>query len=160
MKPYSVDTILSKAKAMDDFIHDLANHNMTNMSGGAYRQVNLCYYKDGILLISYHHVNNYCSIEIVDNPKADFEVFRGCQDSRYPGNPHPVIHGARWVTVWSGGKWTKNGPWQKKIIDLLNKLTIDLEDKIKQQEIKVKQQKLEYEKQHQEYEKSILENWS
>ena len=115
-----VDELLSNRHAMDAFIHQLAHLDLDNCSGGAFRAVRLCRYDRGMLLTSQHSTFDYCDIKIATVPTA--KIFRGCQDSRANGNPNPKVDEGELVCVWSGGKWTKEGPWMPKIREWLNEL--------------------------------------
>ncbi len=112
---------------MDSFIHELAGLDLDNCSGGAYREVRLCRYDRGMLLVSNHSTFNYCHISVATVPSA--KIFRGCQDSRAYGNPNPKVDRlGELVYVWSDGKWIKDGPWVPLIRDWLIELMGKIDD--------------------------------
>lgn len=115
-----VNELLSNRHAMDAFIHKLSYLDLDNYSGGAYRAVRLCRYDKGMLLTSEHSTFDYCSIKIATVPTTN--IFRGCQDSCANGNPNPRVEEGELVTVWSDGKWIKEGPWMPKIREWLVEL--------------------------------------
>lgn len=156
MKYTNHTEVLENRYSLDNFIHLLCEYNLDNCSGSAYRQVRLGYYKDGILLLSYHHSDNICHIYIASNPKAN--IILGEQDSRYNGNASPRLSEGELIGVWDG-TWTKPGPWMEKINNLIDELCIKLNDKI---EFKKKAEKDKVEAarlKKQELEQELLNNW-
>lgn len=114
---WSVEKVLANASSFCSFISALSHLGITNASGSSYCDHCKAIYKDSVLLIDYHNVNNYCNIKISSNPNAKFS--RGDQDSRSYGNPHPKLEGGEWVTVWSNGSLIKDGPWWPKIHEVI-----------------------------------------
>lgn len=113
----SAEALLTSQRKMDDFIHTLAHLKLDNATGGAYRSVCLAAFREGVLLQSDHHTNCYCSIKITSKPGLKIKL--GAQDSRFNGNPHPSVIDGEWVTVWSDGKWVKEGPWVPHVISVV-----------------------------------------
>lgn len=151
---YTVDALLSSADLMDNFIRDIPNRNL---DGGAYRQVRLCHYEDGILLVSHHNTNSYCYIYIGETPNV--EIIRGCNNSRVNGNADPQPKTGSLYCVWSCGKWVKEGPWVEKTKTLLAKLIdrIELHKYNKEQAEIAKKE--EAAKKVEEENNKLLKNW-
>ena len=122
MTGLNAEDLLSSSVRMDAFIHRLATYKITNCTGSAYRKVRLCYYEDGILLVSDHHTNHFCRIRIATDPKAS--IVRGCQESRAHGNPNPKPDRGELVSVWNEGHWINRGPWEAPIRALLSRLLV------------------------------------
>jgi hypothetical protein len=148
-KAKQVDKLLSSAAAMDRFIHELSYVNLDNCSGSAYRSVRLCRYDRGMLLCSEHSTFNYCHIAIASVPTA--KIILGQQDSCYSGKASPSVDEGELVSVWSSGKWIKEGPWVPKIkewlIELLEKLEKAREARRrKEEDVRLKKQQEQEEK--------------
>jgi len=124
------NTLLSSRSKMSGFIHSLSSLGLTNCSGSAYRAVRLCYFKAGILLVDYHHVDNSCSIFICSDPHTEIQA--GCQSSTTSGNAMPKPKNGELIEVWRNGKWIKDGPWVVKIILFLAELIEKKENKIEE----------------------------
>lgn len=154
---WDVDDLLSSRYHMDDFIHELCHVNLDNCSGSAYREVRLCRYDRGMLLLSQHHRDCYCHIAVATNPEA--KIRRGCQDSRYNGDASPSVSDGELVSVWSNGNWTKDGPWVPKIrewlSELIEKLNTAKEQKLKREE----DERLERIAAQKEKEKQLVNAW-
>ena len=158
MKKYTVDGLLVSKYEMDSFIHDLANNNLDNLSAGSYRQVRLCYYKNGILLKSHHSTFYYCNISILSDKTA--VVSRGYNNSRYEGNPNPKPDKGEFIAVWSDGKWVKEGPWESPIRELLAEAIEKLETRIAEREAQEVAQWEQREKTLNQKENQLKESWS
>jgi hypothetical protein len=112
-----VEKVMSSSSLFCHFISNLSNLGITNASGSSYSNHCNAVYREGVLLIDYHNINDCCDIKIASNPNAKF--IRGDQDSRSYGDPHPKLEGGEWVTVWSNGRLTKDGPWWPKIHEVI-----------------------------------------
>lgn len=153
-----IDALLSSSRAMDDFIHSLANYHVTNRNGSAYRQVRLVFYHEGVLLISQHHVNDYCSIAITDRP--DIPVYRGCTDSCANGSASPHVKEGQLTTVWSSGKWIKRGPWEPAVRSAILVAMQRLEEAKEKKRVKEEVARAEREKAAREREQQLQSAWT
>lgn len=123
---YTVEGVLASGVEMDRFIHDLCFYKLDNLTGGAFREVRLCYGRRGVLLLSRHTGHSDCSILITSAPDGGFR--RGCTDSRAYGNPMPTAaDGNPLVSVWQRGAWTKEGPWVQTIKEVVEEAIYRLE---------------------------------
>ena len=151
------DTLLKSRSKMSGFIHSLSSLGITNCSGSAYRAVRLCYFKDGILLVDYYHVDDSCSIFICSDPNTKIKA--GCQSSCANDNAMPRPENGELIVVWQNGRWVKQGPWVEKIIaliaDLIGEKERKTEEKIKKEEALRKERSMI----NREREKELVENW-
>ena len=123
---FTVEGVLASGVEMDKFIHVLCAYKLDNLTGGAFREVRLCYGRRGVLLLSRHSGNSDCSILITSAPDVGFR--RGCTDSRAYGNPMPTAaDGNALVSVWQRGAWTKEGPWVQTIKEVVEEAISRLE---------------------------------
>ena len=156
---YTVESLLSKGYLFDTFIHRLCGIDMDNATGGSYRKIFLCFYKDGVLLGSHHRNDNDCCIEISSNPKSEWGL--GDKDSRYSGNPHPFLKDGEWVEVWNGyDKKLKDGPWVNKVKEVIQ-YVID-KAKIRSEELinEENKEKEKIEVKRMEFNNNLNKNWS
>ena len=110
---WTIEKVLSNKSKFCYFITCLNWLGYKNGSGSSYRDHRNGVYKDGVLLINHHHVDDICYIEIASDKNAEY--IYGDNDPRYSGNPHPKLKGAEWITVWDFGKVVKDGPWWPEI---------------------------------------------
>jgi len=148
--------VLENRIKLDDFIHQLSWYNIDNCSGSSYRNVRLCYYENGILLISYHHCDNICHISIASNPNSS--IISGCDDSRSSGDPSPKPSGGELVKVWDN-TWLKDGPWVAKINDLIDNLCDRVKLAVKNKEEKERLKVEEYNLKQKELNEKLLQSW-
>lgn len=159
LKDYSVDSILSKGSILDDFIHSLSGLRICNADGSSHCDHRLGFYKDGVLLISHHHTDNYCYIYIASNPNA--KLILGDQNSRVSGNPDPRMSEGQFVGVWSNSyPQLKDGPWVNKVKEVIQYAIDSAITKanmiIEEERFEIASQKLEQEK----FNNELVNNWA
>lgn len=156
---YLVEFLLSNSCLFDIFIHRLCGIGMDNATGSSYCKIFLGLYKDGVLLGSHHRNDNDCCIEISSNPKSEWGL--GDKDSRYSGDPHPILKDGKWVEVWNGyDKKLRDGPWIDKVKEVIqyviDKAEVRSENLIREEN----KEKEESELRKREFNDNLNRNWS
>lgn len=146
---------------MDCFIHDLGNQNLDNMTGHSYRELRICLYREGMLLVSRHNTNEYCHIAIASDRTA--KCTRGCQNPAAYGKALPQLSRGEWVIVWEDGLWKRGkseGPWVRKIFGLLDDLIVELALAVRQSEEKTKAAGVQEDNKARTAHNSLVSEWA
>lgn len=125
--PLTAERILSSTVRASDFIHALAHHNLTNYSGSSHCNHRICYFRDGVLFVDYHHTSDHVDIFLLV-PKT-VTLLPGSQDSCCSGDPMPRTPDGKLVMVWSYGKWVQRGEFEAEIARVVGDALARLEAK-------------------------------
>lgn len=157
LEELTAEMLLGSASLMEWFTTRMAHMNMMNMSGSSFRNHPQMYWKDGILITNPWSTQRSDSISIASDPSA--KCFRGSQESCGHGNPYPSLSSGQFVSVWQGGKWTKEGPWQPAIISLLESLIASMRELLAKQRADKESERLAYEKKQAELNENLMTAW-
>ena len=83
--------------------------------------------RNGIIFANRWNVHDYCYANVMTEPENGFNS--GCNSPTANCDPYPHPKTGKEITVYSTGSWRLEGPWQQVILDTLEELENEIEDK-------------------------------
>lgn len=125
--------------------------------GSSFRYHPCGFIRRGLMVVSEHHVDNHCTVYAATQPNTNWT--RAKNHSCVSGDPKPTPKTGDMVKVYWSGRWSKNGPWQQVLMEVLHEVESEIEVAKKAREEEQEQLRAERQRKNEEYDRKLRERW-